>query len=126
MLGLYLDHNVALEVAELLRRRGHLAIAARDLGLERATDDVQLLTAAERGLILLSHDTKDYPLLHDAWRRWSNAWNVTPLHHGILIVPQQWSRTQIVDMVDAFLATAPTLTNELYRYYPALGWVRRP
>lgn len=88
MPGIYSDQNVALEVVDLLRARGHRVVTTRDLGREGATDDAQLLTAVEHGLTLLTHDIADYVLLHDAWRRWSRAWNVAPRHEGILIVPQ--------------------------------------
>lgn len=125
MAGIDTDQPVALEVAAMLRIRGHRAFTTRDLGHLGATDDPQLLTAAELGLVLLTHDVEDYVLLHDAWRRWSAAWSVLPRHAGILIAPQRWPTLQIADEVSWFLNVGPQLTNELYRWLPASGWTRR-
>jgi hypothetical protein len=49
---------------------------------------VQLLNAAQRGLIFVTHNRTDFELLHDAWRLWSTVWNVPPAHAGILIIRQ--------------------------------------
>lgn len=72
----YTDHNVALRVAVELRSFGHLVATARERGRERAGDDEQLLVATLYAEILLSHNEKDFVLLHDARLRWSRAWNV--------------------------------------------------
>ena len=126
MAGIYTDQPVALEVAEILRADRHHVVTTRDLGREGATDDAQLLTAAQLGLVLLTHDIADYVLLHDAWRRWSTAGGVVPRHAGILITPQRWPPSQIADEVNRFLNTGPVLSNELYRWLPGTGWTRRP
>ena len=49
MASFYPDHDVALRVAVLLREHGHMALTARDIGLERAGDHEHLLMAAQRG-----------------------------------------------------------------------------
>jgi len=78
------DHDVALQVAVLLREHGHMALTARAIGLERAGDHEHLLTAAQRGWILVTHNRQDFFLLHDAWRRWFQVLNVSVVHAGIL------------------------------------------
>jgi Domain of unknown function (DUF5615) len=127
MADCYLDHDIAVEVAGLLRMSSHTVATSRDVRLGRATDDEQLLFAAQRRSILVSHNREDFVLLHDAWRRWTSAWGVTQTHAGILIVPQPPTVTnaQIAQALDAFLAGGPSLTNELYRWRPASGWQRR-
>lgn len=87
MASFYTDHNVALQVALLLRQAGHTAITARDLGLERAGDDAHLLVAAPHGWILITHNRQHFLLLHDAWRRWLQVFGVSAMHAGILIPP---------------------------------------
>ncbi len=71
MAEFYLDHNVARELAEHLCHAGHAARTARDLGTERASDDAHLSLAARSGWILVTHNAKDFVLLHAAWHRWS-------------------------------------------------------
>ena len=68
MANFYTDHDVSLRVASLLRQLGHTAVTARDLGLERAGDDEHLLTAAQRGWILVTHNNTlaNYEKLNEA------------------------------------------------------------
>lgn len=39
--------------------------------MERASDDAHLSLAARSGWILVTHNAKDFILLHAAWRRWA-------------------------------------------------------
>jgi len=71
---LLLDHNVRALVADLLRAGGHDAATAQELGYTRIGDDDLLLRAAERGLTVVTQNVADFELLHDAWRRWTQAW----------------------------------------------------
>ena len=89
MAGIYTDNDVPLRVAPLLRARGHGVTPTRDLGRSAALDDDQLLLAAQRGWTLVTHNRKDYELLHDAWRRWFSAFAVAATHAGILILPHR-------------------------------------
>jgi hypothetical protein len=129
MASIYADNDVAVQLAPLLRARGHSVTTALAFGRATALDDEQLLIAAEHGWTLVTHNRKDFELLHDAWRRWSGAWRVAATHAGILVVPQrpQWTIGQMVQELDAFFAAGYVLTNELYRWQQAFsGWVRRP
>ncbi len=118
---------MAIETASLLQEAGHSAICARELGLESAGDQVQLLTAAQRRCVLVTHNAKDFALLHDAWRLWSATWQVTAIHAGLLIIPQApiWlpdrAAQELVDLVDAGVQFA----NELYSWHTRRGWLRR-
>ena len=62
----YLDNDVARECADDLRAYGHDVITTRELSRARATDDEQLLFAAQQGRILFTHNWRDFLLLHDA------------------------------------------------------------
>ena len=124
------DNNVALEVADLLRAAGHAAVTARDLGLEGASDDEQLLVASRQGRIFVTHNERDFILLHDAWQRWTEARGVADRHAGILIVPQgtrygvDWGATRIAQELITGLHRCRPVANELFRRKEA-GWERR-
>jgi hypothetical protein len=93
---------------------------AGDLGLGRATDDAQHLTAAERGLILLTYNHEDFVLLHDAWHRWSNAWGVSPRHAGIIVPKAQWSAERASAEIDRLLAAVTSFEDTFYEWHGAL------
>jgi hypothetical protein len=72
-------------------------------------------------LTLVTHNRKDFELLHAAWIRWSGAWQTTAQHVGILILPQAWSvERAVLELSSA--TTSLVLPNHLYRYLPASGW----
>lgn len=73
MAAFYLDHNVALETARLLRKAGHSATTAREIGLAAVRDDEHLPRSASERRTLVTHNAGDFILLHDAWLRWSRA-----------------------------------------------------
>jgi hypothetical protein len=122
---LYADRNIRRDVRLRLGALGHAVTTTGDLGLDRATDDIQLLTAAERGWILLTNNERDYVLLHDAWRRWSVAWGVAPQHAGIIVPKQEWSVDRATTEVGRLLGTGTTFANALYQWHGGLGWIRR-
>ena len=127
MADLYLDNDVSLELAPLLSSAGHRVTTTRDLGLFRATDDAQLLTAARNGWILVTYNRRDFVLLHDAWLTWPAAFGlVLPAHPGILALdpasPETLARA-VADFVAATPATA--LENGLFWWHGRDGWRRR-
>ena len=113
-----------MRVAQHLHTFGHAARTARDLQLERAQDDQQLLVAAQNGWTLVTHNRKDFILLHRAWQRWSSAWQVSAHHAGILIVPHRWLEDQAALEIDAFIQTRQPLANQLYEWRTTMGWMR--
>ena len=84
--------------------------------------------AAERGRMLLTYNRDDFERRHASWRRWSRAWQVTAAHAGILIAPHPPHRSvaEAAREIDSLLASGYPLANELYRWRPVGGWVRRP
>jgi hypothetical protein len=123
---IYADHDVARAIVGGLRARRHVVTITTDLGLQQASDDVQLLTAAERGWLFITHNRNDFTLLRRAWRRWSSAWGVEPRprHHGILILPQGVAHPDVAREVHRFLRRRLPLANELYDWNPPNDWVR--
>jgi len=71
-----IDHNINQDLADLLRAKGHSVETALGRGLARVGDEALLLHAATHGEILVTHNIKDFELLHDAWRRWTAAWGL--------------------------------------------------
>lgn len=123
MADLYLDSDVHGQVAPLLRAAGHDAVTAADQGRRRASDDEQLLAAARQGRIVVSHNRKDFVLLHGAWRRWPPAYGLAlPPHPGILILDQVSPRAVADAVVDLLAADPPVpLANALYWWRAASG-----
>ena len=130
MAELYIDSNVALEVAEVLRAAGHTTVTARELRREGNSDDEHLLVASQHGRIFLTHNERDFILLHDAWQRWSAAWGVAVHHAGILIVPQgrrygiDWEPEEVSQAVIACLQRCAPIAGQLFRRKET-GWERR-
>lgn len=128
MAEFYLDHNVARQVSLHLTAAGHTVLTTQNTGLQRATDDEQLLFSAHQGLILVSHNTRDFLLLHDAWRRWTEAWSVSREHAGILLIPNSSPHVSyewLAQRLDEAVTLPLPLTNELYRWRTNRGWTRR-
>jgi hypothetical protein len=129
----YLDHNVSRGMAVRLRRAGHTAHTADETGKAHASDDEHFLIAQLQGWILITHNWRDFKLLHDAWRRWVGAhWPRTgiasPVHGGIVVIPQpdvqrrHWLPEHAAHEVALLLASRVTLTDALYRWRPSVGW----
>ena len=127
MASLYLDHGIAHEVIAHLHAADHEAVTARSLGLAMAGDDEHLLTATRLGRILVTYD-QDFITIHNAWRRPSAAWGISPQHAGVLITPQPpvTSASQGARALNTILASGQPLANELHRWTISRGWVHHP
>lgn len=123
MADFYIDNDVATQVANELRKLGHQAVATRNLQLSRSSDAEQLLTAATNRWILATHNKRDFILLQRAWRLWSQAWQVTPVHQGILILPQRQPAPVLARLLDLHVSSAEPLENMIYEYQGGKGWV---
>lgn len=130
MAELYLDSNVAIEVADWLQASGHVAATARELRRENDSDDEHLLAASQYGYIFVTHNESDFVLLHDAWIRWAAAWHISHRHAGILIVPQgtkygiDWDPKPIADAILIALRDCGPREGEVFRRKQH-GWERR-
>jgi hypothetical protein len=121
----YLDHDVAIELADDLRALGHQALTTRDQGAETARDFRQLLIAAQAHRVLVTHNRKDFRLLHGAWITWSEVWGVQAIHAGILILPHA-RPAESARRLQAFAQNHPgLLSNELHECNGRGEWIRR-
>lgn len=60
----YLDEDVSVVLADMLKARGFRATTTRDADHLGATDEEQLRYAAGRGMALLTHNRVDFEVLH--------------------------------------------------------------
>jgi hypothetical protein len=122
----YLDNDVSNEVIGLLETKGHDVLHTRRHGQARASDDQQLLTALRLNRILVTHNAKDFGLVHRAWRLWPGAFGAEwPQHPGILVVPQPADlSTPRVAAPDRFVRSGRPLLDQLYRLTAAGVWQR--
>ncbi|MEA2530910.1 MAG: hypothetical protein QOG89_2554, partial [Thermomicrobiales bacterium] len=81
----------------------------------------QLLTAARRGWLLITHDQTHDRVLHDAWFRWGAAWGVPQSHSGIVVLPHG-SPSFVDQLLVASVATFSDFTNKLFEWRPTGGW----
>jgi hypothetical protein len=124
--GFYLDNDVARELALELQELGHQAIHAHHVALDHARDFEQLLYAVAQNLILVTHNAKDYRLLHGAWIAWSSHHGATWTHPGILIIPQaRWTTAECAAELDQIVQSIQldaSLVNQILRWTPSKGW----
>lgn len=78
--------------------------------------------AADAAATFVSHNAKDFRLLHDAWLRWSAAWGVARSHGGILIVPQGVSAPILGAAISSLLAAVPSVVDACYVWHSTNGW----
>jgi hypothetical protein len=121
---IFADHNVSRRITDRLRVSGHVVTLAGDERLARAHDEALFLLAARRQLVVLTHDREDFLLLHRAWQLWSADWGIARDHSGILAM-EQGPPDRLVAEIESFLQTSLALTNRLYAWRSATGWVDR-
>lgn len=76
---LYLDEDVSVLLAALLRSRGFEAVTTHEAGNDAVPDDRQLEYATARGLAILTHNRGDFERLADEY------FNARRPHAGIII-----------------------------------------
>ncbi len=76
---LYLDEDVSVLVASLLRARGFQATTTQEAGKVGATDREQLAHAVDGQMAFLTHNRSDFERLAEEYRLGGKG------HHGILI-----------------------------------------
>lgn len=80
---LYLDEDVDVLVARLLRARAFTVRTTLEAGRLGATDEEQLAYASAHGLVMLTHNGRDFENLHRQWE------SETRNHCGILIATRR-------------------------------------
>ena len=106
---LYLDEDVSVLLAQLLRPHGFDVLTTRDAKNLGRSDAAQLHFAAEHQLTMLTHNRCDYERLHETALREQRP------HAGILIANRRASdfdlARRIMTVLNTF--TAEDVTNQL-------------
>ena len=63
----YLDEDVDVGLARLLRAKGHDAETTDEAGNKSASDESQLVYAMQQEAVLISHNRRHFRRLHRAW-----------------------------------------------------------
>lgn len=105
---LYLDEDVNVLVADLLRARGFDAITVRDAGQLRATDAEQLIYAAGQQRTLVTHNRADFEALAQRY------FESEQIHYGIILAVRR-SPQDIAQRLLAILnhVTAEEMRNQI-------------
>ena len=106
---LYVDEDVSVVLAAILKARGIEAVTARDSAKLGLADADQLAFAAAAGRVLLTHNRVDFERLHKEWLGSGRP------HAGILIARRR-SPPELAARVGRLLSriTAENLRNQLF------------
>ena len=122
----FLDNDFPLGAGDELRRLGHDVASARSTNREDRHDEEQLLYAATENRILITHNRRDFRLLHRAWLRWSRTWSVQQAHAGILVLPQGRTYQEYGAVIDSYLSQRGAVINELHLCDSTSRWTQYP
>jgi len=81
-ISLYLDEDVRVLLAEVLRNRGYGAIHVLEAGRTGRSDEEQLVYAVEHDLTILTHNIRDYVILDKSYQTAGKS------HFGIIVSDQ--------------------------------------
>lgn len=125
MTAFYLDEDTAIALTDLLRVHGHDVTHTHAAGMDRAPDYRQLLHATNRGWVLVTHNRRDFRLLHGTWLAWTQEWGIDRRHRGILVVDQVPTPLLPIvaqAIVDFVHDTSESLDNTLHEWSRRSGW----
>lgn len=127
-----LDENVSHPLAGLLRSRGWSIDSATELGRLGLSDTRALLLAAENEQTLVTHNSKHFRNLHEAWVTWRRRWaseveqlTGSPVflsqHAGILITPPLRVH-ELAPILEEFAGTVEVMNDRLFAWHPVRRW----
>lgn len=99
---LYLDEDVSVLVANLVRAHGFIAITTQEAGMAGNDDPVQLAYAVSRHAAMLTHNRKHYEALATAY------FAAGQMHFGIIVAPHRPS----YELIDRLVPILNTLTAD--------------
>ncbi len=113
MARLFADENFPVEVARLLRQRGHDVTVMQEAGMaNRGIPDPEILAlATAQGRAVLTINRRDFIRLH---RR-------DPDHAGIVVCTENHDEEELASCIDAALKAQPELLGKLIRVYRLAG-----
>jgi hypothetical protein len=121
----YLDEDISHAVVPFLQAAGHRAITTREIQREHSSDDDPVFHAWRNRWILVTHNGRDFALVHRTLHRWAATWEIRDIHAGILVIPHGSGPRAAAGFLDVFAASALPTANTLYAWQPIGEWVRR-
>jgi hypothetical protein len=97
----YLDEDVDVRLAPMVRAHGVDALCVRDAGKIGRTDEEQLIYAIAEGRAIVTHNRGDFAALAERYRAEERH------HHGIVIaaqLPRRALARRLVDLVSRLTA----------------------
>lgn len=95
---IYLDEDVRPLLAEILRRRGYDVVSCIERKIFGLSDEEQLTIAIKDKRAILTHNIKDFVLLHKKWES---------LHYGIILSEQIYFSILLRRMLRFLAITTP-------------------
>lgn len=106
--SLYLDEDVHIRVAQLIRSRGFSAMTTLEAGRLTSDDPAQLAYAAEHGMAIMTHNRTDFEDLAVEYFKAQRT-------HGGIIIAHRRTPRELADRVLRILndTTADEMRNQL-------------
>lgn len=122
MAAFYLEDGMAHAIATEIQGIGHQAITADAAGRKGAPDEAHLWFATQRQWVLLTHNARDFRMLHRAWF----LWGVSQPHVGILVLEQLPTglAPQAAQAIQQLLQLQPVPAGQCWDWDQAHGWRR--
>ncbi len=117
-LPFYLDENVSEHLVPVLWLLGYDALSTTQAGNKGATDPQQPLAATQMRCVLVTHNSADFRMLHEALQLWATLWGRSGAirHAGILIITPEvgLKAPEMAEVVIELARREAGLTNRLF------------
>lgn len=118
---LYLDEDVPIQLADLLKARGLIVHLPKETGTVSRADSIHLQVCSRRHWVIVTQNRRDFRRLHWLWMT-LNHWKVLRrAHGGILTVfeqepalPEKWAPA-----IEDLLQRQMTLQGLMYMWRPS-------
>ncbi|MGH2559930.1 MAG: DUF5615 family PIN-like protein [Thermomicrobiales bacterium] len=119
----YLDEDMAYPLTIALRTIGFDAEAVKDHAAFRWSDAHQLSLAVDLERTVITHNSKDFRIMHETLALWSRRWDVigATRHRGILVLPQLLV-PELVPLIEDFASGWDDIDNRLFEWDRRRGW----
>jgi hypothetical protein len=122
----YLDENVSEQLVILLVLLGHDAIGTTMAGNKGIDDAAQLFFALRSERVLLTHNARDFELIHRTLLLWSDYWDLPNArrHAGILLFPDsgQLATADAAHEINRIATEIADFSNLFFSWHPRTGW----
>ena len=92
----YLDEDVDVGLALVLRAKGHYAETTNEAGNKSASDESQLIYAMQQEAVLVSHNRRHFRRLH-------RTWMITEKQHAGIILSRHLHLSELERRLTIFL-----------------------